>query len=78
MGTIQDSFQSSQGWTSQQVHLKVTESAKAASQTLQASASMLNVKVHDSTIRKRLNMYDFFGTNARGKPLGSTDVQSYI
>jgi len=28
---------------------------RATSQTLQASVSMLKVKVHDSTIRKRLN-----------------------
>jgi len=34
---------------------------RATSQTLQASVSMLKVKVHDSTIRKRLNKYGLFG-----------------
>ena len=57
---IQDSCQSSQEWTSQQVHPKV-KNPRATSQTLQASVSVLNVKVHDSTIRKRLNKYGLFG-----------------
>jgi len=35
----------------QELHLK----------TLQASVSMLNVKVHDNTVRKRLNKYGLFG-----------------
>ena len=52
--------QSSQEWTSQQVHPKV-KNPRATSQTLRASVSMLNVKVHDSTIRKRLNKYGLFG-----------------
>jgi len=30
---------------------------------------MLNVKVHDSTIRKRLHTYGLFGRVARRKPL---------
>ena len=33
---------------------------RATSQTLQASVSMLNVKVHDSTIRNRQNKYGLF------------------
>jgi len=37
------------------------KSPRATSQTLQASVSMLNVKVHNSTIRKRLNKYGLFG-----------------
>jgi len=38
-------------------------------QPLQASVSMLNVKVHDSMIRKKLNKYGSFGRNARGSLL---------
>jgi len=34
---------------------------RAPSQTLQASVSMLKVKVHDSTVRKRLNKDGLFG-----------------
>ena len=57
-------------WTSQQVHPKVRlcnaqrkckKTPRATSQTLQASVIMLNVKVHDSTVRKRLNKYGLFG-----------------
>jgi len=57
---IQDSCQSSQEWTSQQAHPKV-KNPIVTSQTLQASVSMLNIKVHDSTIRNRLNKYGLFG-----------------
>ena len=38
-----------------------------AAQTLQASVSMLNGKVHDSTIRKRLGKFGLFGRVARRK-----------
>ena len=38
-----------------------SKTQRATSQTLQASVSMLKVKVHDSTIRKRLNTYGLFG-----------------
>ena len=34
---------------------KLLKKTRATSQTLQASVSMLNVIVHDSTMRKRLN-----------------------
>lgn len=37
--------------------------------TLQGSVSMLNIKIHDSTVRKRLNKYELFGRVARRKPL---------
>ena len=47
-------------WTSQQVHPKVRLWTGQELQTLQASVSMLNVKVHDSKIRKRLNTYSLF------------------
>ena len=53
-------------------HAMLREIAKnpgVTSQTLQASVSMLNVKVHDSIIRKRLNKYGLFGRVARRKPL---------
>ena len=69
MENIQVSCQSSQEWTSQQVHPKV-KNPRATYQTLQASVSMLNVRVHDSTIRKRLNKYGLFG-RAAGESLFS-------
>ncbi|XP_053577468.1 uncharacterized protein LOC128666737 isoform X3 [Bombina bombina] len=37
---------------------EIAKKPRVTSQTLQASVSMLNVKVHNSTIRKRLNKYD--------------------
>ena len=43
---------------------------RATSQTLQASVSMLKVKVHDSTVRKRLNKDGLFG-RAAGESLFS-------
>ena len=42
---------------------------RAISQTLQASASMLNVKVHDSTIRKRMEQVWLVWKGVRRKPL---------
>lgn len=58
---IQNSCQSSQNWTSQQIHLKVRPSnAQRKTLELQASISMLNDKVHDIIIRKQLNKYDLF------------------
>ena len=68
-GNIQDSCQSSQEWTSQQVHPKVKK-PRATSQTLQASVSVLKVKGHDSTVRKRLNKDGLFG-RAAGESLFS-------
>lgn len=41
---------------------------RATSQTLQASVSMLNVKVYDSSVRKRLNKYGLFRRVTRSKP----------
>jgi len=41
--------------------LFLAKNPRATSQTLQASVSMLNVRVYDSSIRKRLNKYDSFG-----------------
>ena len=50
-----------------QVYPKV-KNPRATSETLQASVIMLNVKVQDSTIRKKLNKYGLFGRVA-GKSL---------
>nr|XP_028576306.1 zinc finger protein 577-like isoform X2 [Podarcis muralis] len=47
---------------------EIAKNPRVTSQALQASVSMLNVKVHDSTIRKRLNM---LGRVVRRKPLPS-------
>jgi len=66
---VLDSCQSSQEWTSRQGHPKVKK-PRATSQTLQASVSMLKVKVHDRTIRKRLNKDGLFG-RAAGESLFS-------
>ena len=53
-------------WTSQQVHSRVRQiKTRARSQTLQVSVSMLTVKVHDSTKRKRPIKYGLFGRVAR-------------
>lgn len=41
---------------------------RATAQILQASTSILNVKAHNSTIRKRQNKYSMFGRVARKKP----------
>jgi len=41
--------------------------SRATSQTPQASVSMLNVTVHNSTIRKQLNKYGLFETVDREK-----------
>jgi len=43
---------------------ETVENPRATSQTLQASVSMLNVKVHDSKVRKRLNKYGLSGRDA--------------
>ena len=34
---------------------------RATSQIIKASLGMLNIKIHDSTLRKRLNKYGLFG-----------------
>jgi len=46
---------------------ETAKNAQAPFQTLQASLSMLNVKVHDSTIRKKLNKYGLFGKDCTSK-----------
>lgn len=67
--------QTSQDWTSQQIHLKVkscysqiAKNPRATPLTLHGSVSMLNVKVYDSKIRKRLNEYGLLGRVARREP----------
>ena len=45
---------------------EIAKNPRVTSQTLQASVSMLNVEIHDSTIGKRLNKYGLFGRVARG------------
>ncbi|CAI5768315.1 TCB1 transposase [Podarcis lilfordi] len=47
---------------------EIAKNPRVTSRALQASVSTLNVKVHDSTIRKRLNM---LGRVVRRKPLPS-------
>jgi len=54
------------------VHPKVKK-PRATSQTLQASVSMLKVKGHDSTLRKRLNKDGLFG-RAAGESLYTTNT----
>lgn len=49
-----------QGQTAQCSEI-LQEIQELQSQTLQASVTMLNVKVHDSAIRKRLNRCGLFG-----------------
>ena len=60
----------------------VRETAKTprvTSQILQASANMLNVKVHDTTNIKILNKYGLFGRGARRKILFSKkDVAAWL
>ena len=60
---IPDSCHSSQEWISPQAHFSGIPrkiQRRATSQTLQVSLSMLNINVHDSTIRSRLSKYDLF------------------
>jgi len=40
---------------------------KATSQSLQASISMLNLKIHESTVRKSLTKYDLLKRDSRRK-----------
>lgn len=47
----------------------------ASSQTLQASIIMFRAKVHDSTLRKRLNMYGLFGCIASKTGMYNTFCQ---
>jgi len=70
MENIQDSCQSSQEWTSHQVHPEVRENAKKPTtisipQTLQASVRISSVKGQDSIIRKKLKEHGLFGMVAR-------------
>lgn len=44
---------------------KFKKNPRATSKTLHISASMLNVKIHDRTIRKTLKKYDLFGSVTR-------------
>ena len=48
---------------------EITKTLRVASQTLQASVSMINVKIHTRTIRRRLKKYGLFGRVARRKRL---------
>ena len=48
-------------WSDCSMFRDTVKNPRATSQTLQASVSMLNVRVYDSSIRKRLNKYDSFG-----------------
>ena len=52
-----------------QYSTKCTKDSKVTSRTLQASLSMLNVKSHGSTIRRRLDKYNLLGRVAMKKPL---------
>ena len=64
---------------------EIAKNSRATSQILQASVRMLNVKVHDCTIRRRLNKHGLFGRVA-GESLfslkrtcqHSLGLQSYI
>ncbi len=65
-------------WTSLQIHSKIqdcvtlremADNPRTSPQTLQASANMLNDKVHDRTIWKIWDKYGMFGRFARRKPL---------
>ncbi len=75
--------QSSQEWTSQQIHPKVrpcnvlreiADNPRISPKTLQDSVNMLNDKVHDSTIRIIWDKYNMFGRLARRKPLLSKQI----
>jgi len=48
---------------------EIADSPRTTPQTLQASINMLNVKVHDSTIRKRWDKYGMFERVSRRKPI---------
>lgn len=45
--------------------MDVPENSPHTSEALQATVSMLNVGVHDSAIRNRLNKYGLFGKTSR-------------
>jgi len=47
---------------------EIAKHPRATSQTLQASINMLNVKVHDSTVRNRLDKFSMFERVARRMP----------
>ncbi len=73
---IQNRHQSSQEFTSQQIHPKIRPcnaqekwqiTQELHLQTLRASANMWNNKVHDRTIRKIWEKYGMFGRLARKK-----------
>ena len=58
---------------------KCLKTPRATHQTLQASVSMLDVKAHDSTVRKGLNKYVMFGGFAGERTWQhSLGLQSYI
>lgn len=48
---------------------EVIKNPKMSSRELQQALATVDVKVHDSTIRKRLHKFDFHGRCARRKPL---------
>ena len=48
---------------------EIDQNPRVTFQTLQISVNMLNIKVHDSTIRERLNKYTLFGRVGRKKSL---------
>ena len=55
-------------WSLSKVRLReITKNSRATLYRLQASVSMLNVKVHDSIITKRLKKYGLFGIVVRIK-----------
>lgn len=46
---------------------------RATSDTLEPSASILDVKIHEGTIRNKLNKHGLFGRVVRRKPLLSKE-----
>ncbi len=73
---IQNRHQSSQEWTSQQIHPKIRPCTSP--QTLQASVNMLNDNARDSTVRKIWDNYGMFGRLARRKLLLSKKHGSMV
>jgi len=57
---------------------EIANKSHVAAQTLQALVNKVNVKVHDSTMRKRLNKYDLFGRAARRKLTLCLDMTEWL